>query len=779
MKGYQHNPMLKPSGKREGLGLRATRDDDERAGEAQVDFSEIWDTIREGKWIILLTCILITGAIAAYTYTQEPVYEATNIVSVQPQGQSQSLISYSGSAPDLADEVGLLQYSAELATRVASRLKETAKTVESEDYFPVLTDESGNVLSDQKAGQAIREKTSFVPLAQEQMIRILVRSEVPEEAAAIANTYADEYQKFTRERSRASVTAAREFLEEQAQKRRTEIRDLERQWANFARQNNVMKQGEDGSRLIQEYTGLETRRSELEFQLEQEQKALEILQDQLNQYEPELRNQVMQEQEASEMQSAISAINQQIAQLRTEATQYYVANPGLEGDTTRVQNEFPQLTELKDRIRGFERQKDQLIEQLVSQVSAASAGGEGGAFSRIQQLQSRITEQKITISRIEAQIQALDQRLATYDNRLQNIPEQRLERKRLEQKLAQAEQFYSSIQNQLQQVIMKQESELGYVRPVRSAVVPSVPVSPNVEQNLILGLLLGIGFGVGLAFLRRALVDQLRSPEDLQAKGYSIVGVIPNMNREVRATFEGKETVKVGESQLSTLLFPLLNPWSPISENYRLVRTNLQHSISGDAPQVLLVTSPEKGDGKTLTAVNLAVTMAQSGKRTVLVDSDLRRPNAHRMLDLDSEPGVAEILKTDGSIPDHIRPTAIDNLHFLPAGRSDVPPAESLGSDRMKKLLERLRGDYEVVIIDSPPVLAVSDPVLLSTQSDATLLVVSADRTDFRAVEVTEKTLSAVGVPVSGVIFNRFDNSKHGGYSYGYDYEKTYGYVTD
>jgi capsular exopolysaccharide synthesis family protein len=173
--------------------------------------------------------------------------------------------------------------------------------------------------------------------------------------------------------------------------------------------------------------------------------------------------------------------------------------------------------------------------------------------------------------------------------------------------------------------------------------------------------------------------------------------------------------------------------------------------------------------------------MAQSGKRTILVDADLRRPNAHRMLDADLEPGVAEILNgtADSDLRDHVRSTEVERLHLLPAGRTEVPPAEALDSDRMKNLIDRFRDEYDIVIVDSPPVLAVSDPVLLSTHADATLLVVSADRTDLRAVEVTEKTLNAVDVPISGVIFNQFDESKRRGYGYGYDYKKTYEYALD
>lgn len=782
MNDYQHKPILKPERKQEGFGLRTSAGQPE-ADAARVDLSEIWDTIREEKWIILVTCILVAGAVAAYTFTQDPVYEAASIVSVRTadgEGGAGHLVIYGrGGESDLAGEVGLLQYSAELPTRVAQRMKETADAVEDEDYFPVLRDAQGNLLSNEEAGSAIFAKASFTPFPDQQMIRIEAKSRVPEEAAAIANAYAREYQEYSRERSRASVSAARRFLEEQAEKRKAEISELEEQWAAFARQNDVMREGEDGSRVIEEYTALESQRAELQFEREQEEQELDVLRDQLSQFEPELRNSVMQEQETAELQSAIAAINDQIAELRTEATQYYVANPGLRDDTARIEAEFPRLAELNRRIRGFEDQKSELVEQLIAKASSGSATEEGGAFARINQLQSRITEQELVISQIDAQIDAIEQRMASYDSRLEDIPDQRIERNRLEQRMAQAEQFYSTIVGRLQEVIIQEESELGYVRPVRSAFVPAVPVSPNVQQNLLLGLLLGLGFGLGLAFLRRAVADYLRTPEDLQEKGYSLVGVIPEMRREIKANFKGKETIEVGDRRLSTRLVPLLNPWSPISENYRLVRTNLQHSVRGKAPQVLLVTSPEKGDGKTLTAANLAITMAQGGRRTVLLDADLRRPNAHRLFGMSVEAGIADILNTDGQIPDHILPTEIDGLHFLPAGHTDVPPAEALGSERMRHLIEWLRNEYDVVIIDSPPVLAVSDPVLLSTQADATLLVVSAERTNFHAVEVTEKTLNAVGVPVAGVIFNRFDEEKRHGYGYGYDYDRTYSYAID
>ena len=475
---------------------------------------------------------------------------------------------------------------------------------------------------------------------------------------------------------------------------------------------------------------------------------------------------------ATRVADAVNGVSRMNSKLQAQATQYYVANPGLEGDSLRIRNEFAQLDEINQRIRGFEQKKAELTEQFIAKATAGQVGGEGGMLSRIGQLQNRIAEQEITVSQTEAQIRALDQRLRTYDSKLRGIPSQRIERRRLEQRLAQEEEFYATIVRELQQTIIKEESELGYVQQVRSAFVPTRPVSPNFRQNVILGILLGMGFGVGLAFLRHTMVDRLRAPEDLQNRGYSLVGVIPQMDREIKAAFKGADTIEVEGRQLSTRLMPLLNPWSPISENYRLVRTNLQHSLKGHAPQVILVTSPGPADGKTLTAVNLAITMAQDGRRTLLIDADMRRPSAHTLLGVEMGTGLADMLDSEGETPDCVVPTHMDRLHFLAAGRMKTLPAEALGSSRMANILERYRHEYEVIIVDSPPVLAVSDPLLLATKSDATLLVISARRTDTRAIEVAERMLGAVGVSISGVIFNRFDERGQG--EYGYDYR--YGY---
>lgn len=777
MKDYNRKSLITQRDqqpKRIGLSSSNGSGQGQSAEDYSIDLEDILEPLRRGKWIILGICVLFVAGATAYTMTLEPTYEASSIVSIESKDQPSSTVlnrvGLGSGTPELASEVGVLENSMELAENVAAELKATARASDAynEEQFPILYDEEGDTLATSDVADRLPDHMNFRASSSQGMIRIYASSESPEEAASIANIYAQEYQNFTREQSRAGVAAARGFLEDQLAKREEQIRQLENQWENFARSNQVVTQGEGGERLVQEYSGLTAKRDELEFQLEQQRERLQMLQDQLEQYRPNLRESVGEQQTRASLQSEIDAINEKIAQLKAEAEPYYIRNPDLRGN----EEEVPELADIQRRIEGFQERKEELTDQLVAQAAESDESlGENSALGRISELRGRIEEQRLEIQQTEAQIRELESRLGTYEGQLEGIPRQAIEREQLNRQLNQAEEFHAQVAEQLQRTIIAEESELGYVNLVRAASVPATPVSPDLKMNILLGLLLGLVVGTGVAFVRAAANKQVHKPEDLQESGYSLVGVIPRMDREIKASFEGRDKVEVDGRELSTRLMPLLNPWSPISENYRLVRTNLQNAGYGEGVQMVLVTSPEPSDGKTVTATNLAITIAQSGRRTLLIDTDLRRPSMHELLGTPIGPGVAEVLKSEGDVEIQAHATDVQGLHFLPAGKTDTPPAEMLGSDRMKQLLRKAREEYDAVIIDSPPVLAVSDPLLLATECDATIMVASAEQTDLRALEVARQTLEAVDVPIAGVIFNRYDAESAGGsYKYGYGY---------
>ena len=170
--------------------------------------------------------------------------------------------------------------------------------------------------------------------------------------------------------------------------------------------------------------------------------------------------------------------------------------------------------------------------------------------------------------------------------------------------------------------------------------------------------------------------------------------------------------------------------------------------------------------------------MAQSGRRTLLIDADLRRPSAHKLLGIENSLGLAEMLQFEWEAmpsPDQFA-TDVENLHFISAGRVKSPPPELIGSGRMQRLLKHFRKEFDLILIDSSPVLVATDAVLLATLCDATVVVVSANRTEANALNAVRTMLDSVGVPVTGVILNRFDGKQAGGSYYGYGYGYSYGY---
>ncbi len=765
----------------------------ENSEESTLDLGAVWTTIKRSKWIILGTCVLVTALTAGITMMMPKVYEASTVVSIERESPVSPQMVSMNDQRDLGSEIGILQNSGELARRVISTVQNVADTTQGAQ-FTLLAPVSEEEPFTQQAGiSRLREMTSFTTDQQQGLIHIRVSSQHPKEAAVIANAYAKQYRLYSQEMAREGVTAARKFLEEQLEKRKDSIRSVENEWEQFARSNSLVTEGTDGQNVAQQYVEIQSRRDALEFQLEQEKRTLSVLEEKLQKAKPNLRSSVLKEQEVQSLRTQIQALEDQIAKLKASAEQYYINDSTLRGNESRV----PELAEIKRRIEGFESRKVELTEQLVE--AAEEAGGTGGStgggtgggtadgtgtsIGQVGTLKQRIQEQKTLVEQLKAQIQSLKERESEYQSRLSDIPQQSIRREQLNRRLSQSEEFYNEIAKELQRTVVTEESELGYVKVMQSAAVPTLPVSPNVKRNIILGLLLGLGMGMGLGFLRQSMDWQIYEPNDIQSKGYSLVGVIPKMDQEIKKAFNGDDLIDVEGRNVSTRLFPLLNPWSPITENYRLVRANLQFSAAKgqregeQSSQTIMVTSPEPGDGKTTTAVNLALTIALSGRKVLIIDADMRRPNMHKMLGIERGPGLAQVLAGNAGVETILKDEIIDGLHVLPAGVPDIPTTELLDSERMREFLASAEGLYDVVIIDTPPVLAATDPVVVAPYCSAVLVVAAANKTDFRALSQVRSTLDAVGVDIGGIIFNRYDSTQAGSYEYGYGYNYNYDYV--
>lgn len=291
---------------------------------------------------------------------------------------------------------------------------------------------------------------------------------------------------------------------------------------------------------------------------------------------------------------------------------------------------------------------------------------------------------------------------------------------------------------------------------------PLQPASPRVLLNTFLAALVGLLLALGIAFLIEHLDDTLKTPGDVEAvAGLPTLGTITKMRG-------GKERSEI--YRLATLHHHL----GSVAEAFRSLRTSIEFASVDRPVRTLLVTSAIPGEGKTTTAANLAVVFAQAGRRTLLLDADFRKPGIHRIFDLPNSQGLSSLLRSDASgLDDVAQATEQENLRVVTTGPLPPNPAELLGSQRMRTILERLVESTDLVVIDSPPLQAVTDAVLLSSFSDGTLLVIDAGRTHRGSVQRAREALMQAGARVLGASLNRVPERSSGRYQY--DYYGAYG----
>ncbi len=330
------------------------------------------------------------------------------------------------------------------------------------------------------------------------------------------------------------------------------------------------------------------------------------------------------------------------------------------------------------------------------------------------------------------------------------------QRTRLETSLAQYRSTYSNLVNSYQQASLAEVQAINNVVVAEPAVTPQNPIRPRTATNTMLAAVVGAMLALGAAFLIEYLDDTVKSPDDIsRVSGLSTLGAIARL----------KDTG--GARQL----IAWLRTKAPESEAYRTLRTNIQFSSVDKPVKTLMVTSSSPGEGKSTTTANLAVVMAQTGQKVIIVDTDLRRPVQHKVFGVPNNTGLTTALLTgDASmVSSYLQPTEIENLFVLTSGPIPPNPSELLGSHRMKTLVEALSGVADLVIFDSPPVLAVTDAVVLGRQVDGVLLVADAGRTREQALLTASGELQKTGANTLGVALNRLD-TRRGGYYYYYYY---------
>ncbi len=387
---------------------------------------------------------------------------------------------------------------------------------------------------------------------------------------------------------------------------------------------------------------------------------------------------------------------------------------------------------------------DQIAQQLILQSPAAD---DAQKEAERQFTLGQIQDLKTNIQHGQDEMQQLDDTIskATSAKQLQDA---RARQTALQAQISSWQATYAQLEANLQQGA---PNSLSVVEPAQ---VPTTFVGPRILVNVLLASLVGLALACAAAFLLEYLDDSIKSPDDVrQAIGLKTLG---NIGR-----IEGEDY----PSKLVVVKYPR----SPVAEAYRILRTNLRLDEDERPLRTLMVTSAGPQEGKSIMVANLAVVLAQSGKRVVLVDADLRRPSQHHIFDLENHVGLSTVLEVENAnLADILQATNVIGLSILPSGPLPDNPAELLGSRRMMDLIELLSEYADVVVFDSPPVMAVADATILAARVDGTLLVVDSGRTRRGLFQRTKEALVANGARLLGVAMNRFSSLDGAYYQYYY-----------
>ena len=710
--------------------------EEEPEGEG-LNLRELWQVIVKRRWTILLFTGIVVAAVVTATYLKTPIYRAS--LSLQIDRESVRVFDSKQGAVDtetfssdylyyqtqyellksrslalrLVNQLGLANRPAEvplpphsLVAQVkewlAGWLPKTSAADAAKPEPPSETARVDAVVSGFLGGLTVD------PVNNSRLVKLYYDSPDPKLAANILNTLATSYINLNLERRFDASTYARNFLQERLQQVKAKLEESERELIRFSGREQIINVDDTQNIVVQNLTAANAALGEAEKR-------------RIN--TEALYRQMLGTRGQGLSQMLDSKIIQDLKQTKVKLEGQYQENLSI------YKPAYPAMVQLRSQIG----QMDALIAQEIGNIRAAITANYEAA-------KAEETLLRANLDQLKQQVLSLQNRSIQF-----NILRREVDTNR---------QLYEGLLQRFKEVGLAAGIGANNISIVDEAKAPTSPNTPNLRKNAWMALILGLLGGIGLAFLFEHLDDTYRRPEELEKRlGLAVLGVIP-MTRQERG--DNRPIALVGHE----------DPRSAFAEAYRSVRTALQFSTPSGVPRLLTVTSAMVGEGKSTTALSLAIQFAQAGRKTLLIEADLRKPSIHRTLNIDNQTGLTHYLAGGDAQPvDITKPTHIGNLFAIPAGPLPPNPAELLSSARMVELLALAAEKFDQVVLDSPPLLGLADALIIGNLCEGTLLTVEMGSTPRGYVQGALKRLRGARVHVLGAILTKLE-ARPGAYGY-------------
>lgn len=706
------------------------------SNEDEIDLRELWQIIVKRRGTIILFTLLVMVAVITGSFLLTPIYRASLTLQIDREDikivkiEEVAPVETSSSGQDYYQTQYELLKSRTLAERVINQLGlaelPTPPSLIGEikqwtmSWLP-QTSQTDRTSSDsarmENTIQGFLASLSVEPVRNSRLVKLHYHSPDAKLATTILNTLVTHYININMERRFDASTYARNFLQERLQQVKLKLEDSERQLVGFARKEQIVNVDDKQNIVSQSLTTT----SAALTQAEAKRAAAEANYRQMLNVKNHGLTQILDNK-------SIQALKETKAKLEAQ----------YQNDLSIYKPAYPTMVQLRGQINKI----DTLINQEVDNIRSAITSNYNASKSEEALLRSRMEQ-------IKQEVLALQDRSIQF-----NILRREVDTNR---------QLYDGLLQRFKEVGVAAGIGTNNIAVVDEAKEPIFPYKPNIKLNALIALALGLLGGIGLAFLFERLDDTFKRPEDLEKLlSLPVLGVIP-LTRQMNS--DGRPIALVGHD----------DPRSAFAEAYRSVRTALQFATISGIPRLLTITSAMAGEGKSTTVLSLAIQFAQAGKRTLLIESDLRKPSLHRSLDLDNQIGLTNYLTGGAQPADIAKPTHIPNLFAIPSGPLPPNPVELLSSARMVELLSLAAEKFDQVVVDSPPLLGLADALIIGNLCEGTLLAVEMGGTPRGYVLGALKRLRGARVHVLGAILTKLE-SRAGAYGY---YRSYYYYHTD
>src|SRR6266481_2304247 len=691
--------------------------------DASASLAAYWQMLLRRRWTVLAITVAVTTLVALSSFKTKPVYKAVARIEVEPDTpQVQTLNQvYQPTQNDqdfLRTQIQIIQTD-NLAWRTIQELGLTQNPafVGKVDPHPVESDA-------RKLGLMglFKSRLSVELIPGSRIMTVGYESTDPQLAARVANALVDNYHDYSFRQKYDVTRQAAGRMEQQLDELKAKVEKSQRDLVEYQRKNTIVDTGDKQNVIEQRLGQLSTDLT----QAQNERIEKEAIYDQVKS-NPERVHGLTHDDPLQHLQEKLADLRSQYV----DALNQYGPN-------------YPKVVRLGKDVAEAEAQvtseRDGAVERYRNVYIAAK--------NREQLLEQAVTQQK--------------EELGNFNRLL-------VEHNILKGEFETNQQLYQKLLEHMKDATVTAGLRSTNIHMVDPALPPVAPIRPKTRLNIMMGFIVGLVLGAMAAFIQEAIDSSLKTPEDVEALiAAPALAQIPAQNQRLLPGHAGGN----GTANVA-MLQETKN--SAITEAYRALRTSILPSAASRAPRSLLVSSANAGEGKTSTAVNLALALAQCGSSVLLVDCDRRRPYVARMLNIENQRGMSTFLTGNDKIDDVLQQTQQENLLVIPSGPSPPNPAELVSSQPMIKMLETLRGRFQHIIIDSPPLLVVTDATILSTMVEGVVLVVESGVTPRKLILRARKVLDSANARLLGVVLNKVRMHHDGYYSYYGHYRGYYG----